>query len=148
MLEQAETKRIQDEERKVGVLKWLLRGQEEVAASKQLGVHNNSVLYYLQFKLSQVSNIQKDQQETRLKRHVDRGRLMAADDMTRQSGAAMPAEQPIDEAEDEAFLAQIPPSQRQELEMENKSLLEGFETVLDQVRYVSIMHEVLIYIKG
>ena len=59
---------------KKGFLERMMRSKEEEALETLLSTHRGAINWYLSKKLTEASDIQRDQQETRLKREVEKSK--------------------------------------------------------------------------
>lgn len=116
---------------------------EEEARNTLLSTHRGAVSWYLSKKLKEASDIQRYQQEVRLQREVEKSkRFILVIGVIHCSMAIRPSKKTpaapkvskVYEKEEE-FEATLSREQLQVLEKENNSLLEGFEQMLDQIKY-------------
>ena len=119
----------------------MIRGEEE-ALNALLSTHRGAITWYLSKKLTEASDIQRNQQEVRLMREVEKSKRYCRCDVVDDSlvgkprGAAKPtpAVSRKEVEAEEKFEATLSQEQLQALEQENNSMLEGFERTLDQIK--------------
>lgn len=133
---------------------------EEEEQSKWLSMHREGVIWLLKNKLERLSEIQREQQETRVMRSIEKNKsaLQNSADMNgisaAQAQAAIAASRAAQEpSKDKGRMKRsyLPPEEQEEIEhhlsqeqlqifaKENQDLLKQYEETLDQVRYVPSM---------
>jgi syntaxin 18 len=133
---------------KTGVFARLLSNPEEDAINVLVSTHRGAITWYLSKKLTEASDIQRNQQEVRLMREVEKSKRYTSRPFDRSltlfsivirnppkpslSQTPRMSKQLVEEQQFESTLTQ---EQLQSLEEENTSLLEGFERTLDQIKY-------------
>jgi syntaxin 18 len=120
---------------------------EEEAMNVLLSTHRGAVTWFLSKKLSEASDIQRNQQEVRLMREVEKSKrykslffkgLMISMVNRPPRYKTMNSTQTSRSKEIEAeqkFESTLSQEQLQVLEEENNSLLDEFERTLDQIKY-------------
>ncbi|KAG1141943.1 hypothetical protein G6F37_007895 [Rhizopus arrhizus] len=100
-----------------------------------LRVHRSSMTWLLNQQLTQVSKIQKDQQEIRLNREIEK----SENQLSRSTAVLLPPPQHIPAQEEEqieldAFEEMLSKEQMQILEKENSVMLENLNNTLNQIK--------------
>lgn len=136
-----------------GFLGSLLISSESTLARDTLALHRSSMIWLLNKRLAQVSELQKSQQEIRLQRELEK----SENQLYRSSEMAFSAQSLMDEDEDDkeekvnkglysnnepvqeempmdAFQEQLSQEQLQVLERENSTMIEELNNTLNQVR--------------
>lgn len=137
-----------------GFLGSLLIPSESTLARDTLALHRSSMIWLLNKRLAQVSELQKSQQEIRLQRELEK----SENQLYRSSEMAFSAQSLMDEEKDEednkgqyssnnnnnglvqeempmdAFQEQLSQEQLQVLERENSTMIEELNNTLNQVR--------------
>jgi syntaxin 18 len=150
-LESAEKVRVQTEARifqkKHSSLKslWEDEGarEREEAAMKMVTAHRESVIWFLKNRLEKASEEQRDRQEIRLQRQIERGKslLHKAPTGMKVTDTARAALEEEERKEVEA----LSPDQLRIFEKENEGMLKHYEDTLEQVRYVFHVTAFIIY---
>ncbi|EXK92441.1 hypothetical protein FOQG_05585 [Fusarium oxysporum f. sp. raphani 54005] len=123
---------------------------EAEAKARDLGIHRDSILWFLRQRLELCCRTQQEMMETRLKRELEKNRSMLsrsgatiAGDFAefppsaRRNSLTAPAA-PIPMSEDGQFPSQgLTEEQIQMFEQGNQDMMKHFENSLDKVRYVS-----------
>jgi len=111
-----------------------MKSQEEEALETLLSTHRGAINWYLSKKLTEASDIQRDQQETRLRREVDKSKSMIHVSDRRPTTFQQESKPSRAIREEEIFESTLSQEQLQMLEEENQSLLEGFQGTMEQIR--------------
>ena len=130
---------------KSGFLERMMTTPVEEARQILVSTHRGAVSWYLSKKLKEASDIQRYQQEVRLQREVEKSkRYCLSEILFNGSMATRPSKKQPTAAKvskiyekEEEFEATLSKEQLQVLEKENNSLLEGFEQMLDQIKYTT-----------
>lgn len=131
--ERIEKERVKREEA-ISVKTFLPILSAQTSAEQRLQAeHRRNVIWFLKYKLSEISAMHKEQQEIRLARQIEMDKAFTRDTV------ALPldtdsAKQALQDEEDKAFVATLSPAQIQALEADNHSMLEGFQDALEQVK--------------
>jgi syntaxin 18 len=144
-LESAENVRVQTEARifhkKHSSLKSLWENESaresEEAAMKMVAAHRESVIWFLKNRLEKASEEQRDRQEIRLQRQIERGKSLLHKAPPVKLGAAMVSSAAQLEEEERKEVEALSPDQLRIFEKENEGMLKHYEDTLEQVRYVS-----------
>jgi syntaxin 18 len=144
-LESAEKVRVQTEARifhkKHSSLKSLWEDESarerEEAAMKMVAAHRESVIWFLKNRLEKASEEQRDRQEIRLQRQIERGKSLLHKAPSVKMGAAMVSSAAQLEEEERKEVEALSPDQLRIFEKENEGMLKHYEDTLEQVRYVS-----------
>ncbi|GAO50622.1 hypothetical protein SAICODRAFT_66730 [Saitoella complicata NRRL Y-17804] len=136
-LEEAEQVRRTALENRLGFVSRWLRDPTEEDMNDLLSAHRSGVTWFLNQKLAKVSGMQKEQQEIRVMRQVEKSKSMLHATpvfATQHRNSPGPTLPPADDTTAKELEALLTPQQLQALESENKSMLEEFSSTLDQVR--------------
>ncbi|KAI5813581.1 hypothetical protein BZA77DRAFT_117662 [Pyronema omphalodes] len=112
-----------------------IRNAEE-AGLKMVTAHREGVIWYLKNRLEQASEEQKERQEVRLQRQIERGKSLLHKAPTRLapqitiSQAAMEQE----DKKDREAAEQLSPEQLRIFEKENEGMVKYYEDTLEQVK--------------
>jgi syntaxin 18 len=100
-----------------------------------LFVHRSSITWFLNQKLMQVSQIQKDQQEIRLSRELEKSENQLSKSFYPPPPPLFQQQQPVEPDEPlDAFEQQLSNEQIQMLEKENSVMLEELNNTLNQIK--------------
>ncbi|KAI9319153.1 snare-complex protein syntaxin-18 N-terminus-domain-containing protein [Dichotomocladium elegans] len=120
-----------------------------VTAEETLALHRSSITWYLNKQLTEVSELQKSQQEIRLAREIEKSenQLFRSEPPTvewvvreQQQQAEEP---PLDAVPLDAFQRELSKEQIQLLERENSTMIEELNNTLNQVRNAEkALHEI------
>jgi syntaxin 18 len=117
--------------------------QTEESSMKMVTTHREGVLWYLRNRLERASEEQRERQEIRLNRQIERGKclLHANPSMAgikggiRGAGAAKTAVMEEFEKDDEQAMERLSSDQLSIFEKENEGMVKHYEDTLQQVRY-------------
>jgi syntaxin 18 len=123
-LEDLETARLKEMDAKKTLMESFFIDEKKEATRKLVAAHRSGIIWYLKYNLQDLSRLQQSQQEVRLQRQVQ----------VRDTAVEEKQMPVFIEDEEQDFVSNLSGDQIQALEQENKSLLEGFESMLNQVR--------------
>jgi syntaxin 18 len=116
---------------------------DETSSNILISTHRGAILWYLSKKLSEISEMQRNQQETRLMREVEKSKryllvhsVYNCSMMNKASQRNQYQSRATKEVKaEQQFESTLSQEQLQMLEQENHSMIEGFEQTLDQIKY-------------
>lgn len=137
-LEEAEKLRQRQEQERQGAIlsRLFFLNNATTVAQDTLTLHRSSITWFLNKRLTEVSELQKSQQEIRLNRALEK----TDNQLFRQTTVKQPMTYTEDEEEEEkeqtfdTMDQELPQELIQVLEKENSAMLEEFNHTLDQVR--------------
>ncbi|KAI8052120.1 hypothetical protein BDF22DRAFT_744338 [Syncephalis plumigaleata] len=114
----------------------------EAACEQQIRAHRGAITWWLNKRLADVSSMQREQQELRLRREIERQRSSLQTQKAWSTTASQVKKASATGASTELFEDQrmvektlnLTPEQHQLLENENRELAQSLESTLDQVR--------------
>ncbi|OZJ06990.1 hypothetical protein BZG36_00197 [Bifiguratus adelaidae] len=124
--------------------KWIAQAVVNLSTTQMdiVAVHRSGVLWWLNCKLMDASKIQKDQQEARVMRALEKSNNQLSNAIPRPKSSTLlgepthptPTQIPAELAEEDEFERSLDPQELQQMQMENDAMLEELENTLDQVK--------------
>ena len=120
--------------------------EAEAAAMNIVTAHREGIVWFLKNRLEQASEEQRERQEIRLNRQIERGKSLlhmvpgmkaglASGGVAQKAGATV-GKIAVEEEEERQAMAALSPDQLRIFEKENDGMMKHYEDTLEQVRYV------------
>ncbi|KAI5784620.1 hypothetical protein EDC01DRAFT_662738 [Geopyxis carbonaria] len=108
--------------------------EAEEAAMRVTNAHREAVIWFLKNRLEQVSEEQRERQEIRLQRQIERGKSLLHRMPPNAAAQATASKVALQEEQEMAGEGGLTPDQLRIFEKENEGMLKHYEDTLEQVR--------------